>query len=79
MSMRPGQKTNLVIGGLVVLFLGLAASFAFSPNPAPVRQDPALTRVVAPAPQVATLRMTAPQLAAGGGDRKSTRLNSSHT
>ena len=66
MSTPADQKTNLVVGGLVVMFLGLAASFAFAPNPAPVRQDPALTKVVTPAPKVATLRISAPQLVASG-------------
>jgi hypothetical protein len=68
MSTPADQKTNLVIGGFVVMFLALAASFAFSSNPAPIRQDPVLSQVVTPAPKVATLRITAPQLAASGGD-----------
>jgi hypothetical protein len=64
----PSTKSNLVVAGLVVLFLGLAASFAFSTEKAPVRQDPELTKLVTPAPKVATLRVSAKQLKAGGGD-----------
>ena len=64
----PSAKTNLVVAGLVVLFLALAASFALSPDKAPIRQDPELSKIVTPAPKVATLRISAKQLKASGGD-----------
>jgi hypothetical protein len=64
----PAAKSNLVVAGLVVLFLALAASFVFSPDRAPIRQDPELSKLVTPAPKVATLRITAQQLKAGTGD-----------
>lgn len=54
--------------GLIVLFLALGVSFVFSPDRAPVRQDPELSKLVTPAPTTATLRITATQLKASGGD-----------
>jgi predicted CXXCH cytochrome family protein len=68
MSTPADQKSNFVVAGLVVLFLALGASFAFSPDTAPIRQDPAVSKIVTPAPKVATLRISATQLKANGGD-----------
>jgi len=64
--MNPGdKKSNLVIGGFVALCGLLAVSFFFAPDEAPVRQAPG---PLTPAPAIATVRISAPQLIASGGD-----------